>query len=143
MRACVDTNILISYLLAPLSNNPPSRIIRSALQGACTLVVAELTLTELTGRVQSKPYLVDRISIAMLDQFVVSLRVVAEVYPLPAHPLPRVVRDPRDDYLLSPAVLERVDYLVSGDKDLLVLRGFEEVRMVPPIEFVKILDESS
>lgn len=140
MRACVDTNILISYLLAPLSDSPPSNIVRAALQGAFTLVVAELTLTELSRRVQSKPYLVDRISIATLNQFVASLRVIAEVYPLPSDPLPRVVRDPRDDYLLAPAVLEQVDYLISGDNDLLDLGTFQGVRMVSPREFVDILD---
>jgi putative PIN family toxin of toxin-antitoxin system len=143
VRACVDTNILISYLLAPLSDGPPSSIVRSALQGAFTLVVAELTLTELSRKVQSKPYLVDRIPIAMLDQFVASLRVIAEVYPLPSDPLPRVVRDPRDDYLLAPAVLEQVDYLISGDNDLLVLGTFQGVRMVSPREFVAILNVPS
>jgi len=141
VRACVDTNILISYLLTPLSGNPPSRIVRGALEGAFTLVLAELTLTELSRKVQSKPYLVDRISTAMLDQFVASLSVIAEVYSLPSDPLPRVVRDPRDDYLLAPAVLEQVDYLVSGDNDLPNLGTFQGVRMVSPREFVAILDE--
>lgn len=143
MRACVDTNIFISYLLAPLSDAPPSRIIRGALQGSFTLVIAELTLAELSAKVLGKQYLVDRIAPAAIDQFVASLRVVAEVYPLPSHPLPRVVRDPRDDYLLAPAVLEHVDYLVSGDRDLLVLGEFQGVRMVSPTEFVAIVDESS
>ncbi|HEV2065293.1 MAG TPA: putative toxin-antitoxin system toxin component, PIN family [Thermomicrobiales bacterium] len=142
MRACVDTNILTSYLIAPPSDNLLSNIVRGALRGAFTLVVAELTLTELSRRVQSKPYLVDRISIAMLNQFVASLREIAEVYPLPSDPLPRVVRDPRDDYLLAPAVLEQVDYLVSGDNDLLDLGAFQGVRMVSPREFVDILDAS-
>ena len=50
------------------------------------------------------------------------------------------MRDPRDDYLLTPAVLERVDYLVTGDNDLLVLGEFQDVRMVTPVAFARILE---
>lgn len=126
----------------PQSPNPPSRIIRGALRGDFSLVIVETTLGELAQKVQSKRYLVDRISAENVEQLVDSLRAVAEVYPLPSDPLPRVVRDPRDDYLLTPAVLAKVDFVVSGDKDLLVLDEFSGVRMVTPADFVRILDES-
>ena len=138
MRACVDTNILISYLLSPLSVNPPARLIRGALRGEFSLVIAETTLSELKQKVQSKRYLVDRISAEFIDQFVDTLRVVSEIFPLPPEPLPRVVRDSRDDLLLAPAVLEQVDYLVTGDKDLLVLAAIKHIRIVDPADFLGI-----
>lgn len=143
MRACVDTNVLISYLLFPTSNRPPFRIVRSALRGEFSLVIAETTLGELSHKVQSKQYLVDRIATDSIDQLAAALRMVAEVFLLPSDPLPRVVRDPRDDYLLAPAVLERVDYLVTGDKDLLVLDEFQGVRMVTPYEFTSVIHEQA
>ncbi len=143
MRACVETNILISYLLSPLSMNPPARLIRGALRGEFSLVIAETTLSELKQKVQSKRYLVDRISAEFIDQFVDTLRVVSAIFPLPPEPLPRVVRDSRDDLLLAPAVLEQVDYLVTGDKDLLVLGEFQGVRMVTPSEFASMLEASA
>ena len=44
-------------------------------------------------------------------------------------------RDPKDDMLLALSLAGRADYLVTGDKDLLVLRKFEKTRIVTPREF--------
>ena len=40
--------------------------------------------------------------------------------------------DPDDDVILAYAATAKVDYLVSGDKDLLELKTFRGVRIVPP-----------
>lgn len=140
MRACVDTSIPISYLLSPASDRPPSLIVRGALRGEFSLVTPETTLSELREKVQGKRYLTDRITADSVDLLVGALRAVADVHPLPSEPLPRVVRDPRDDYLLAPAVLERVHYLVTGDNDLLVPGEFQGVGMVAPATFAGILE---
>lgn len=140
MRASIDTTILVSYLLAPLSGNPPSRIVRGAFRGEFSLVIVETTLGELDDKIRRKPYLADRVSPSMVKLLIDNLRVIAEVHPLPSDPLPRVVRDPRDDYLLVPAVLERVDVVISRDKDILALGEFQGVRMLTPAAFARILD---
>lgn len=140
MRASVDTNILISYLLAPLSDNPPSRIVRAAFRGEFSLVIVDTTLAELEDKVRRKRFLVERLSPETVGELIALLRTIADVHPLPSSPLPRVVRDPRDDYLLVPAVLERVDFVVSGDRDLLALGELQGVRMVSPVDFARILD---
>jgi predicted nucleic acid-binding protein len=57
----------------------------------------------------------------------------------PSAPVPAVVRDPKDDYLIAHSVLEQVDYLVSGDKDLLVLGSVLGVRIVSPADFALLL----
>ncbi len=139
MRACVDTNVLISYLLAPGSTQPPSRIVRYAFAGLFGIVLVDTTLRELEGKVLGKLYLAERIPSGDLHAFMQSLHLIAEVVPQP-HPLPRVTRDPRDDYLVTPAVLNRVEYVVSGDKDLLVLQQIDTTRIVSPAGFVTILE---
>lgn len=45
-----------------------------------------------------------------------------------------------EDYLTVHAVIELIDYLVSGDKDLLVLNDFEGVRIITPATFVELFD---
>ena len=45
----------------------------------------------------------------------------AEIAPRIEAPIPAVTRDPEDDYLIAYALVGRADYLVSGDKDLLVM----------------------
>lgn len=46
-------------------------------------------------------------------------------------------RDPKDPYLLALAKQSRVDYLITGDKDLLDLKRFEGTQIVKPGEFLR------
>ena len=50
------------------------------------------------------------------------------------------IRDSKDIYLLSFAESIKADYLVSGDKDLLVLKHHEATKIVSLSEFKIILD---
>ena len=47
----------------------------------------------------------------------------------------RVCRDADDDAILGTAVAAQCELLVSGDKDLLELGGYEAIRIVSPREF--------
>ncbi len=47
-----------------------------------------------------------------------------------------VCRDPKDDKLLELAVSGNADFLVTGDKDLLVLNPFRGVEIITPREFL-------
>jgi hypothetical protein len=49
-------------------------------------------------------------------------------------------RDPDDNRVLEAAVTGRVDYIVSGDRDLLDLESFEGIPIVPPRRFLEILE---
>ncbi len=46
-------------------------------------------------------------------------------------------RDPKDDKFLSLAWNSNADYLISGDKDLLVLHPFRSTPILSPIEFLE------
>lgn len=143
ISACVDTNILISFLLAPLADATPARIMRHALTGTFRLVLVETTINELQEKTRNKPYLSQRVADDEVAAFVHILRDIATVIPAPAEPIPQVTRDPRDDYLLVPAVLESVEMVVSGDKDLLVLEQVANTRIVSPAAFLALLDQAS
>jgi predicted nucleic acid-binding protein len=142
VRATLDKNVLISYLLAPESNRPPSRIVRAGLTGDFDLVLALTTMDELRIKTATKPYLVANIPSVRRNLLIDILPQIAEIVAI-SSPIPRVVRDDRDDYMLAPEVLEAVDYVVSGDKDLLVLGEHAGVRIISPAAFVAILDGSS
>ncbi len=47
-------------------------------------------------------------------------------------------RDPKDNFLLDLAVSAQADYLITGDKDLLVLDPFHSIRIVSVSEFEKL-----
>ena len=47
-----------------------------------------------------------------------------------------VCRDPNDDMVLECAVLSGAQTIVSGDKDLLALRTYQEIRIVTPAQYL-------
>ena len=52
----------------------------------------------------------------------------------------RVCRDPFDDYVLAAAIEGKVEYLVTEDKDLLVLKDYKYVKIVTIAGLRKTID---
>jgi predicted nucleic acid-binding protein len=48
----------------------------------------------------------------------------------------QICRDPDDDHVLGTAIAGNADYIVTGDRDLLVLERFQTVEIVSPSEFM-------
>jgi putative PIN family toxin of toxin-antitoxin system len=53
----------------------------------------------------------------------------------------KVCRDPFDDYVLAAAKEGGVEYLVTEDNDLLILKSHQSVKIVNTSTFRRILDE--
>jgi len=51
-----------------------------------------------------------------------------------------VCRDKDDDWVLATALAGGAEILVSGDKDLLVLKEFQGVKILSPRQFVERMD---
>ena len=64
-----------------------------------------------------------------LDELIARYTNVAIVVQAATLPTP-VSRDPDDDHVLACALAARTDFIVSGDKDLLVLGRYETVPIV-------------
>jgi uncharacterized protein len=50
-----------------------------------------------------------------------------------------VCRDPDDNKIIETAVIGKCQYIVSGDKDLLVLQVFQDIQIVKPADFLKLI----
>jgi putative PIN family toxin of toxin-antitoxin system len=55
--------------------------------------------------------------------------------------VPAASRDPKDDKFLALAVTAKATYLVSEDKDLLVLDPYQEIRILNALEFLHELEK--
>lgn len=139
IRAIIDANILISYLLNRSSVTSPFAVVQAAIDGAFRLLIARETVEEVRSKVATKSYLAARISSEDYDDVVSALEELAEFIPTMASPIPAVSRDRKDDYLLAQAVRAQADYLVTGDADLLVLGSHDGVEIVSPSTFVERL----
>lgn len=140
MRASVDANVVISFLLNPASPTPPCKVLLAGIKNEYHLCLSEGLLHEVNEAVRQKTYLAEHIEPALLDQVINTLRLSADVFDdIRETPLRRV-RDPKDDYLVAHAIAARVNYLVTGDKDLLVLGQVDDLTIVTPAEFLALLD---
>lgn len=136
MRAVVDVNVLISGVLS--ANGASAEILRASRDGRFELVISEMLLAELQ-RTLTYPKLRKRIPVEKAAALTNWVRNHASLADDPASPPPVGSRDPDDDYLLALAI-DRRAYLVTGDKDLLVLSS--DLPILTPAQFVTKLRES-
>src|ERR1041385_7541170 len=135
VRAVADTNVLISGLLW---GGPSASILDRGTQRLIGLVTSEGILAELE-EVLSRPHLAERLRLR--GQTVVGVmatyRAVAQIVEPAEVELPAMLRDPKDLPVLRCAVGAKVDAIITGDKDLLVLKEFTNIPIVTPRQFLK------
>jgi putative PIN family toxin of toxin-antitoxin system len=123
VRAIVDSNIFVSYLLNKDSTGTISEVLRVAAQGRIRLALPPEQLVELRRVVTTKPYLRERISLRELERFILLLETLGDILPPIQGDPPRVLRDRADDFLVETAKQNKVGIIVSGDLDLLEWQG--------------------
>ena len=134
MRVVLDTNVLVSALLAETSL--PAHLLALWRQGHFILVSSDLQLQELT-QVTRYPKIRVRLTPALAGRLINDVRESALL--VESFPLVEVSPDPYDNYLLSMAKNGLADYLVSGDKrDLLSLRQYDGTRIVSIRDFLTL-----
>jgi uncharacterized protein len=134
MRVVLDTNIIVSALLAPAGN--PAAIIRIWLDGKFTLLTCAAHLDELRSTLE-KPRVAELVKPHKAGRLVNQVKKLAE----DIDPLPRVELspDPTDDFLLALSEGGKADYLVTGDKSGLLARGrHKATRIVSAREFAAL-----
>ncbi len=143
MRALLDTNIYISYLLPSTQAGTIQAIIEAAIEGRFTLLIPISLIDEFSRKVATKKYLARRI---LPEEAALLMSIIAEIaeviHEIP-EAIPRVARDKKDDYLLAHALIAKAAYLVTGDEDLLTLGKVDGVKIVRPAEFLRVLQEAS
>jgi putative PIN family toxin of toxin-antitoxin system len=136
MRAVIDNNLLVSYLI---THRPPiAEIIDVHLaRGNFDLVIADSQLDEL-DRVLQYPHIQKYYDEAERLQFIALLASTAEVIEIPGE-VPKISRDPADDWIIAGAVAGNADVILSGDRDLLDLRQVGRIMILTARQFLDYL----
>ena len=135
MRVVLDTNIIVSALIAPAGI--PAAILDAWLDGKSTLLICAALVEELRGTLQ-KPRVAELVKPHKAGRPVNLVQKLAG----DIDPLPSVERspDPTDDFLLALSEAGDADYLVTGDKSgLLRLGRHKATRIVSAGEFAALL----
>ena len=132
MRIFFDTNVLFS---AFISTGTCAELYRECLQRA-QIVVSPFVFDELKEKLMQKANL----SPTEAQEVIRAIRADSElVQPRPL--VTPVCRDKADDMILAAALEARVDAIVSGDDDLLVLRQFCGIPILTPRECLRRMAE--
>ncbi|MBA4368089.1 MAG: putative toxin-antitoxin system toxin component, PIN family [Desulfobacterium sp.] len=128
MKVILDTNILLS---AFLTNGICARILKRARHKYFSFILCAPVLNE-TKRLLNNKFSLTAREIAF---FVSVLSEAADEEYHPVGVLSGVCRDPDDDLVLLCAAETKTSYLVTGDKDLLVLKEYQDTKIISPRDF--------
>jgi len=132
-KIIIDTNLWISFLLSKkivfIDDLLSYRNVRLIF---CHELLAELL--EVSSRPKLKKFFTTndiKLIFNIIDRFSDYIKVTSNV---------DLCRDAKDNFLLSLAKDSKSDFLITGDKDLLVLKEFEKTRIVTITEYQSISD---
>jgi putative PIN family toxin of toxin-antitoxin system len=128
LKVILDTNVLLS---AFLTDGMCARILKRARQKDFSFILCEPVLLETKRHLKNKFSLTSR----QINLFVAILTEAADETYRPAGSLAGVCRDPDDDIILVCVAETKSDFLVTGDKDLLVLQAYQGTKIISPRDF--------
>lgn len=134
MRVVADTNVLVSGLIW---FGPPASFLDAALRRQFHLLTSDELLAELEG-VLTRPHLQARLEVRgrTVAEVMSKQRVLATVVQPADIPAPAELRDLKDLPVLRCAVGGQAHAIVTGDKDLLVLKEFQGVVIATARQFL-------
>lgn len=138
----VDTNVLIRATFRKRSALS-HRIYQAIEKQECLLALSPAIVEEIRD-VLSRDYIIalTYTTVEMRQRFVDKLMNISIVTPGKAK-LIQTSRDVKDNPFLVCAVEAKADYLVTTDKDLLDMKESAGTRILPPHEFVDLLEKGT
>jgi putative PIN family toxin of toxin-antitoxin system len=134
IRAIIDTSVLIRYLIKP-SAAIKELIEERWLGDEVQMVTALDLIAELEG-VLKREYIQTLIRTEEGQALLDTITQKANILP-PLGQVPAYTRDPKDDKFVACALVGDANYLITEDKDMLVLEVVGDVRIVTPYDFLR------
>ena len=126
----IDSNVWISALIF---GGNPEKILKLFIDNKVEVVMCEEIITELRRIIINKfPLFVN--SLNLLEA---SLRKDTVFVQLGSMTID-ASRDVDDNRIIETAYIGKAQYIISGDKDLLVLKKYEDIKILNPGDFLKI-----
>ena len=127
-KIIIDTNLWISFLLTKQFTFLDSLLNKRRVK----LIFSDELLAEFF-EVEKRPKLNKYFQDKDLEQLIDLINVYAEFYTVKS--TVDVCRDSKDNFLLALAKESNADFLITGDKDLLVIKKFENTEIVTITEY--------
>ena len=136
IKVIIDTNLWISFLIGKELLGLKTLLIEQTIQ----VVLSKQILQEII-LVTKRPKLQKYFPKNKVTELVDLLKVIGLLIEIKSEV--SICRDPKDDYLLALAKDSQADFLITGDRDLLILEQFRETQIVTYQNFLKITNFKS
>ena len=128
IRVLPDTNIIISSVFW---RGNPYEVVRKGIFGEYQLVISAEILDEVVDKLRNKFQFPEESIQELIDILMTYCHIVDATSKFD------VVRDKKDNKIIECAFDGEVDYIVTGDPDLLVLKEFRGIKIVKAKEFLE------
>lgn len=129
IKIVLDTNV---YLSALFWKGAPYQIFKKVLDGTILNFTSPQILEEIKGRLLDKFKLPPERVKELLEIIIFSTQIV-----FPKRRSNVIKKDPSDNKIIECAVEAKVSFIVSGDKHLLNLKEFKEIKIISPKDFLQ------
>ena len=134
VRVVLDTNVFVSMLL---KSKNCLKIRETFLNGLFDIVISPDLVREFLTTIRKEKFknIFNHLEIKNL----VELITIDTTLIIPEEKI-SICRDLKDNPVLECARGGKVDFIVTGDKDLLVLKSFRKISIITPRKFLEILN---
>jgi len=132
-RVVLDTNVFIS---ATIRDGKPRQLLKKAVKDKKYVLVTSNEILNETREVLRRPKF--QMSEDEIDQILFALVSSSDIKIVKSN-FKVVKEDPDDDMIINTAYDGQVDYIVSGDDDLLRMKKFKNIKIVTVAEMLKLL----
>jgi putative PIN family toxin of toxin-antitoxin system len=132
MKIVIDSNVFISSFF--WSGNP-QKIFDRVINGLDELFITDEIIEEITSVMGSRKFNTNRSEIEdyikIIEKY--SKKTVSKNVP------ESISRDKDDDKILQCGFNGNVDFIITGDKDLLVLKEYKAIKIITPKNYLEIV----
>lgn len=138
LLAVLDTNVLISAALRK-KDSVPDKLLQALKDQKFIFITTPEILTEIEEVLRYEKVLkITKMTEQEIKKFMGDLIDLAFIVPGDVV-VQTVEKDPDDDKFLAAAIEGRTDLVVSGDKPLLNIKEYYGIKIVTPVDFLKML----
>ncbi len=128
MKIILDINVLISGIFF---SGPPYQVLKAWQEGKINIAISEEILSEYQRVAQE---LSKQFPSVDIDQILKIITIHAEIVDTRGYEV-TVCEDPDDNMFISCAIASKTKVIVSGDKHLLKISGYQGIEVFKPRDF--------
>lgn len=132
IRVVADTTVLVSAIIA--KGNEYS-LLKEAKLEHFRLVLSPQVVNELRGVISRPKFGFSKSQIESVVKQIISISEIV----ITTSQIAVMNDDPDDNRIIEVAIDGKADYIVSGDKDLLRLQKFRNIKIIPAAAFLRLI----